>query len=82
MCVKLHVACAVRSVRRAHEAGFGRARAHVLMWGTPRNAGLALDAQCDVVAARMVGLRQEGNESLPDGAVREGTRCAKRKQLP
>ena len=36
----------------------------------------------DVVAARMVGIRQEGNESLPDGTVREGTRCAKREQLP
>ena len=36
-------------------------RAHMLAWGTPRNARLAWDAQGDVVAARMVGLRQEGN---------------------
>ena len=36
-------------------------RAHVLVWGTPRNARLACDAQGDVVAARMVGIRQEGN---------------------
>ncbi len=31
------------------------------------------DAQRDVMAARVVGIRQEG-ESLPDGAVQEGTR--------
>ncbi len=36
-------------------------RAHVLAWGTPRNARLAWDAQGDVMAARMVGIRQEGN---------------------
>ena len=46
-------------------------RAHVLAWGTPRNARLACDAQGDVMAARVVGIRQEG-ESLPDGAVQEG----------
>ena len=52
-------------------------RAHVLVWGTPRNARFAFDAQSDVMAARAVGIRQEG-ESLPDGAVREGrgTRAA------
>ena len=35
------------------------------------------DAQGDVMAARVVGIRQEG-ESLPDGAVHEGrgTRAA------
>ena len=90
MYVKLHVACAVRSVRREREAaspmryagpglrersrGFGvrvtssgipqrglrTDRAHVLAWATPRNARLAWDAQGDVVAARMVGIRQEG----------------------
>ena len=48
----------------------------MLVWGTPRNAKLAWDAQGDVVAARMVGIRQEGNESLLDGTVRKGTRCA------
>ena len=45
-------------------------RAHVLAWGAPRNAGLALNAQSDVMAARVVGIRQE-DESLPDGAVQE-----------
>ena len=44
-------------------------RAHVFAWGTPRNARFAFDAQSDVMAARVVGIRQEG-ESLPDGAVR------------
>ena len=33
----------------------------MLVWGTPRNARLACDAQGDVMAARMVGIRQEGN---------------------
>ena len=47
-------------------------KAHVLMWGTPRTARLALDAQGDVMAARVVGIRQEGIGSLPDGAVQEG----------
>ena len=75
VCVKLCVACAVRSVRRACKVaspmryaypglreksrGFGvrvtssgiprhglrASRAHVLVWGTPRNARLACDAQ-------------------------------------
>ena len=57
-----------QSVRRRSRTG----RAHVLAWGTPRNAGLAWDAQGDVMAARMVGIRQEGIKSLPDGAVQEG----------
>ena len=39
--------------------------------GTPRNARFALDAPGDVMAARVVGIRQEG-ESLPDGTVQEG----------
>ena len=30
------------------------------------------DAQGDVMAARVVGVRQEAIESLPDGAVQEG----------
>ena len=36
------------------------------------------DAQGDVMAAREVGIRQEGSKSLPDGAVHEGrgTRAA------
>jgi len=41
--------------------GLRTGRAHVLAWGTPRNARLAWDAQGDVVAARMVGIRQEGD---------------------
>ena len=32
-------------------------RAHVLAWGTSRNARFALDAQSDVMAARVVGIR-------------------------
>ena len=63
-------------------SGLRTGRAHVLAWGTPLNERLAWDAQGVVVAARMVGIRQEGNESLPDGTVREGTRCTKREQLP
>ena len=47
-------------------------RAHVFAWGTPRNARFALNAQGDVMAARVVGIRQEGIKSLPDGAVQEG----------
>ena len=58
--MNLYVACAVHSVRRAHGAGYGLLE-HVLAWGTPRNSGLAWDAQGDVMAARMVGIRQEGN---------------------
>ena len=36
-------------------------KAHVLVWGTPRNARLAWDVQGDVMAARMVGIQQKGN---------------------
>ena len=46
--------------------------------GAHRSARFAFgDAQGDVMAARVVGIRQEG-ESLPDGAVHEGrgTRAA------
>ena len=34
--------------------------------------GLFLVCAGDVMAARVVGIRQEGVESLPDGAVHEG----------
>ena len=69
--MKLHVACAVRSVRRVHGAGHGRAE-HMCSRGEPlETRGLLWDAQSGVVAARVVGIRQEG-ESLPDGAVQEG----------
>ena len=72
MCVKPHVACAVRSVRRAHEAGYGRAE-HMFSHGEPLEMrGLLWDAQGDIMATRMVGIRQEGIKSLPDGAVQEG----------
>ena len=61
MCVKLYVACAVRSVRRAHGAGYGRAE-HMYSRGEPlETRGLLLDAQGDVMAARVVGIRQEEN---------------------
>jgi len=61
VCVKPHVACAVRSVRRAHEAGYGRAE-HMCSHGEPvETRGLLLDVQGDVIAARIVGIRQEGN---------------------
>ena len=46
-------------------------RAHMFVWGTPRTARFAFNAQGDVMAARVVGIRQEG-ESLLDGAVHEG----------
>ena len=32
-------------------------RAHVLAWGAPRDARFALNAQSDVMAARVVGIR-------------------------
>ena len=35
-------------------------RAHVLTWRTPRTARFVFDAQGDVMAARVVGVRQEG----------------------
>ena len=66
--------CGLRSVfcsqgaRRRLRTG----RAHVLAWGTPRSARFALNAQGDVMAARVVGIQQEGIKSLPDGAVQEG----------
>ena len=47
-------------------------RAHVLAWGTPRNARFAFNAQGDVMAEPMVGIRQEGIKSLMDGAVQKG----------
>ena len=72
MCVKLHVACAVRSVRRAQEAGYGRAE-HKCSCGEPLETRGLFGMRSDVVAACMVGIQQEGNESLPDGTVREGT---------
>ena len=71
VCVKLYVACAVCSVRGAHDAGHGRAE-HMCSRGEPlKMRGLLWKAQGDVMAARMVGIRQEG-ESLPDGTVQEG----------
>ena len=36
-------------------------RAHMFVWGTPQSARFAFgDAQGDVMAARVVGIRQEG----------------------
>ena len=79
--MKLYVACAVCSVRRVHDAGHGRAE-RMCSRGEPLEMrGLLWDAQSDVMAARVVGIRQEG-ESLPDGTVQRGTRRAKREQLP
>ena len=72
VCVKLYVACAVCSVRRAHDAGHRRAE-HMCSRGEPLEMrGLLWKAQSDVMAARVVGIRQEGIETLPDGAVHEG----------
>ena len=59
-------------------AGYGRAE-HMCSCGEPlETGGLLWDAQGDVMAARVVGIRQEGIKSLPDGAVQEGrgTRAA------
>ena len=57
-----------QSARRRLRTG----RAHVFAWGTPLSARFAFgNAQGEVMAARVVGIRQEG-ESLPDGAVQEG----------
>ena len=76
--MKLYVACAGCSVRRVHCAGYGRAE-HMCSRGEPLGVrGLLLNAQGDVMAARVVGIWQEG-ESLPDGAVQEGR---EREQLP
>ena len=72
VCVKLYVACAMCFVRRAHDAGHGRAE-HMCSRGEPlETRGLLWDAQGDVMAARVVGIRQEGIKSLLDGAVQEG----------
>ena len=57
---------------REHVCKAPTSRAHVFVWGNPQNGGFALNAQGDVMAARVVGIRQEGIESLPDGAVQEG----------
>ena len=59
--MKLYVACAVCSVRRVHGAGYGWAE-HICSRGEPLGLrGLLLgDAQGDVMAARVVGIRQEG----------------------
>ena len=54
-------------------------RVHVLAWGTPRSARFALNAQSDVMAARVVGIRQEG---LNPGWMVPSTREEKREQLP
>jgi len=60
VCVKPHVACTVRSVRRAQEAGYGRSE-HMCSRGEPLEMrGLLSDVQSDVMAARVVGIRQEG----------------------
>ena len=51
--MKLYVACAVCSVRRAHGAGYGRAE-HFCSRGEPLGVrGLLLNAQGDVMAALM-----------------------------
>ena len=72
LCGLRSVVCS-QSARRKSRTG----RAHVFAWGTPRSVKFAVDVQGDVMAARVVGIRQEG-ESLPDGAVQEGrgTRAA------
>ena len=49
------VLCSQSAQRRSRTG-----RAHVFAWGTPRNARFALNAQSDVMAARVVGIRQEG----------------------
>ena len=54
--------CGLRSVFCSQGARrrLRKGRAHVFAWGTPRNTRFALDAQGDVMAARVVGIRQEG----------------------
>ena len=60
LCVKLYVACAVCSVRRTHGAGYGQAE-HMCSRGEPlKMRGLLWNAQSDVMATRVVGIRQEG----------------------
>ena len=77
LCGLRSVLC-LQSARRRSRTG----RAHVFAWGTPRSARFALNAQGDVMAARVVGILQEGIESLPDGTVQRGTRRAKRERRP
>ena len=72
--MKLYVACVVCSVRRVHGAGYGRAE-HICSRGEPLELrGLFLRCAGDVMAARVVRDPAGGIESLPDGAVHEGTR--------
>ena len=60
------VFCSQSALRRLRTAE------HMCSHGEPLGVrGLLLNAQGDVMAARVVGIRQEG-ESLPDGAVQEG----------
>ena len=58
-CVKPYVTCVVCSVRRMHSAGYGRAE-HMCSRG--ESLGLRGFFLCagDVMAARVVGIRQEG----------------------
>jgi len=70
--VKLYVGlrsvfCSQGARRRLREG-----RAHVLVWGTPQNVGPALNEHSDVMAALVVGIRQEGIKSLLDVTVQEG----------
>ena len=54
---------------------------HMCSCGEPLEMrGLLCYAQGDVMAARVVGIRQEGIKSLPDGAVQKGRGI--REQLP
>ena len=58
--MKLYVTCAVCSVRRVHGAGYGRAE-HMCSRGEPLGLrGLFFNAPGDVMAARVVGIWQEG----------------------
>ena len=58
--MKPYVACVVCSVRRVHGAGYGRAE-HMCSRGEPLGLrGLFLRCAGDVMAARVVGIRQEG----------------------
>ena len=58
--MKLYVACAGCSVRRAHCAGYGQAE-HMCSRGEPLGVrGLLGDVQSDVMAALVVRIRQEG----------------------
>ena len=44
--------------------------------------GLLWNAQGDVMAAHVVGIRQQGIKSLPDGVMVSSKRDEKREQLP